>query len=309
MDVKILQQRLAKFAEERHWELVHNPKNLAMALAAEAGALLELFKWLTEEQSRKIAAADTKEVAADVIAAIMLHALRFADKAGIDLDEAVARKLTKLEEKYPARDTTPVMQEPAPVVSEPASVVPEPASVVSEPASVVSEPASVVPEPEPQPEPAPVVRAPAPRPEPAVRRASAPVSAKSAAPRAARPTARASPPSPRPVPAPPPVTEKPTEPEPLDRYGNLDPEAARELLQSLSHRIKRAPSADPLLRELQEELDTLKRTLYSAESKRVWIADSLKTIRRMLEEAADLSVGDHIRAKEHIAQIERVLEA
>jgi dCTP diphosphatase len=293
MDVKILQQRLAKFAEERHWEPVHNPKNLAMALAAEAGALLELFKWLTEEQSRRIAATDTKEVAADVIAAIMLHALRFADKAGIDLDEAVARKLTKLEEKYPVRDTAPVVAEPAPVVAEPASVV--------------SEPASVVPEPEPQPEPAPVVRAPAPRPEPAVRRTSAPVSAKSAAPRAARPTTRASPP-PRPVPASPPVIEKPTEPEPPDRYANLDPEAARELLQSLSHRIKRAPSADPLLRELQEELDTLKRTLYSAESKRVWIADSLKTIRRMLEEAADLSVGDHIRAKEHIAQIERVLE-
>ncbi len=31
-----------------------SPKNLAMALGAEAGELLELFQWLTEEESNPI---------------------------------------------------------------------------------------------------------------------------------------------------------------------------------------------------------------------------------------------------------------
>ena len=46
-----LAAELQAFADERDWNRFHSPKNLAMALAAEAGELLEEFQWLTEAQS------------------------------------------------------------------------------------------------------------------------------------------------------------------------------------------------------------------------------------------------------------------
>ena len=47
-------QRFRAFVAEREWEQFHSPKNLAMALAGEAGELLELFQWLTQEESRNL---------------------------------------------------------------------------------------------------------------------------------------------------------------------------------------------------------------------------------------------------------------
>ena len=52
-----LRARIAAFVAERDWEQFHNPKNLAMALSAEAGELLEHFQWLTPAQARLASAA------------------------------------------------------------------------------------------------------------------------------------------------------------------------------------------------------------------------------------------------------------
>ncbi|RYF71162.1 MAG: hypothetical protein EOO29_30520, partial [Comamonadaceae bacterium] len=54
MDVQALQQRLREFAAERDWQPFHTPKNLAMALMVESAELLELFQWLTPEQSQSL---------------------------------------------------------------------------------------------------------------------------------------------------------------------------------------------------------------------------------------------------------------
>ncbi len=54
MDMAALQTRLREFAHARDWEQFHTPKNLAMALAAEAGELLEIFQWLTDQQAQAI---------------------------------------------------------------------------------------------------------------------------------------------------------------------------------------------------------------------------------------------------------------
>ncbi len=56
MNIDEIQARLADFAKERDWEQFHSPKNLSMALAGEAGELLEIFQWLTEEQSQRVIA-------------------------------------------------------------------------------------------------------------------------------------------------------------------------------------------------------------------------------------------------------------
>lgn len=38
-------EKLVQFRNERDWEQLHNPKDLAVALSIEAGELLELFLW------------------------------------------------------------------------------------------------------------------------------------------------------------------------------------------------------------------------------------------------------------------------
>ncbi len=46
-----LREELRAFAAARDWDQFHSPKNLAMALSAEAGELLEIFQWLTERRA------------------------------------------------------------------------------------------------------------------------------------------------------------------------------------------------------------------------------------------------------------------
>jgi dCTP diphosphatase len=96
-----LRRRLAEFAAEREWDRFHSPKNLAMALAAEAGELLEHFQWLTEEQSAALAP-DQHDAVALELADIQLYLVRLADRLGIDLVEAAHRKIGINAGKYPA---------------------------------------------------------------------------------------------------------------------------------------------------------------------------------------------------------------
>ena len=56
MDLLALQNTLRQFAAERDWQPFHTPKNLAMALVVEAAELVELFQWLTPEQTHDHAA-------------------------------------------------------------------------------------------------------------------------------------------------------------------------------------------------------------------------------------------------------------
>lgn len=96
-----LRQRLADFAAARDWDPFHSPKNLAMALAAEAGELLEHFQWLSEAQSTALGDAQRDEVALE-LADILLYLVRLSDKLGVDLVAAAHRKIGLNELKYPA---------------------------------------------------------------------------------------------------------------------------------------------------------------------------------------------------------------
>lgn len=100
MDIGALQQRLAEFAAERDWEQFHSPKNLAMALAAEAGELVELFQWLTETESANLDAKKKQEVAYE-LADVLIYLLRLADRLDIDLDMVVPEKIRINADRYP----------------------------------------------------------------------------------------------------------------------------------------------------------------------------------------------------------------
>jgi NTP pyrophosphatase (non-canonical NTP hydrolase) len=101
-DIAALQEKILAFAAEREWQQFHDPKNLAMAVAVEAGELMDHFRWVRSDDAHR-ALDDTKtragveEEAADV----MILLLEFAAVAKIDLKAAVERKLAKNAERYP----------------------------------------------------------------------------------------------------------------------------------------------------------------------------------------------------------------
>ena len=100
MDIDELRTKLRDFSAARDWDPFHSPKNLAMALSAEAGELLEIFQWLTEEESARLDDA-ARAAASDEIADVLVYLVRIADKLGIDPLAAAERKLAENERKYP----------------------------------------------------------------------------------------------------------------------------------------------------------------------------------------------------------------
>ncbi len=87
-----LKQRLREFTEERDWRKYHSPKNLSMALIAEAAELVEHFQWLTEEQSASLPPEKLAEVELE-LADIQIYLVELADKLQVDLKDAVDKKL------------------------------------------------------------------------------------------------------------------------------------------------------------------------------------------------------------------------
>jgi NTP pyrophosphatase (non-canonical NTP hydrolase) len=100
-DLEELRARVREFVEERDWNRFHSPKNLAMALSVEASELVELFQWLTEEES---AAPDPerRRRVAEELADVLWFLVRLSDRLDIDLLEAAELKLAANAAKYPA---------------------------------------------------------------------------------------------------------------------------------------------------------------------------------------------------------------
>lgn len=97
-----LAAELQAFAQARDWEQYHTPKNLAMALAGEAGELLACFQWLTPAESGQAMhdpgkAAEIESELADVLS----YLIRLADVLGVDLAAAVRSKIQVNEIRFP----------------------------------------------------------------------------------------------------------------------------------------------------------------------------------------------------------------
>ncbi len=100
--VQDLKTVVEDFVEERDWAQFHSPKNLSMALAVEASELMDLFKWKTVEEAQEEMKDKLLEDAADELADIMIYAIAFANRNGIDIAKAVTSKTEKNKAKYPA---------------------------------------------------------------------------------------------------------------------------------------------------------------------------------------------------------------
>ena len=100
MDIFKIQNQLQKFASERDWEQFHSPKNLSMALNVEASELVEIFQWLTLEESNFPDQKQLDSIRSEV-ADIAMYLIRFCDVLKINLEEAIEEKFIENGNKYP----------------------------------------------------------------------------------------------------------------------------------------------------------------------------------------------------------------
>jgi NTP pyrophosphatase (non-canonical NTP hydrolase) len=98
-----LTQRLIAFRDARDWRQFHTLKNLLLSLSLEAAELLELAQWKTDAQLEAAFAADPKlkERLEEECADVLLYLLLVAERTGIDLAQAGAKKIARNEAKYP----------------------------------------------------------------------------------------------------------------------------------------------------------------------------------------------------------------
>lgn len=101
MDLRDLQAALAEFAAERDWDQFHTPKNLAMAVAGEAGELVAEFQWLTPEQSAELDDQARQRVSAEM-ADVLIYLARLAQVLDIDLLAAAEGKIESNRRRYDA---------------------------------------------------------------------------------------------------------------------------------------------------------------------------------------------------------------
>jgi len=87
-----LKTRVLAFAREREWEQFHSPKNLSMALAAEAGELMEHFLWADAAASRAHCQEPERRRKIEE---------EIANVTGVDLAAAIETKLAANAQKYP----------------------------------------------------------------------------------------------------------------------------------------------------------------------------------------------------------------
>jgi len=99
--IELLRDRLREFAKERDWDQFHTPKNLSMALIAEAAELVEHFQWVDGRFSHLLDDKVRPSVEEE-IADIFIYLVRIADKLDIDLYSAAERKIVINATKYPA---------------------------------------------------------------------------------------------------------------------------------------------------------------------------------------------------------------
>jgi NTP pyrophosphatase (non-canonical NTP hydrolase) len=99
--LETLRDRLRSFAAERDWDQFHTPKNLSMALIAEAAELVEHFQWVEGSRSHLLDE-KVRPAVEEEIADIFIYLVRIADKLGIDLYGAAERKIVINARKYPA---------------------------------------------------------------------------------------------------------------------------------------------------------------------------------------------------------------
>ncbi|MGX5220884.1 MULTISPECIES: nucleotide pyrophosphohydrolase [Pseudomonas] len=101
MNITELTRRLHAIRDHNDWRQFHSPKNLAMAASVEMAELVEIFQWLSEQQSRELPS-DVLEHAGQEVGDIILYLVLLCSELGLDMDQVVRAKLADSERRFSA---------------------------------------------------------------------------------------------------------------------------------------------------------------------------------------------------------------
>ena len=105
--IEHLRKQVLRFRDERNWKQFHDPKNLSIGLSIEAGELLELFLWKSEtEVEAFLSSATGKERLGEELSDVFIFILYLTEACGIDISDALKRKIALNAKKYPPSKST-----------------------------------------------------------------------------------------------------------------------------------------------------------------------------------------------------------
>ncbi|MNL37698.1 hypothetical protein D3C87_1598580 [compost metagenome] len=99
MNLTELTERLHRIRDTNEWRGFHSPKNLAMAASVEMAELVEIFQWLSEDQSRQLSA-EQLEHAGQEVGDVVLYLLLLCSELGLDMEQVVRNKLADNERRF-----------------------------------------------------------------------------------------------------------------------------------------------------------------------------------------------------------------
>ncbi|MFT3991254.1 MAG: nucleotide pyrophosphohydrolase [Luteolibacter sp.] len=98
--ISALTAKIQRFVDAREWRKYHNPKDLSVAIAAEAGELMQHFVWQQDDQIEARCSARKPEIASE-IADVAILLFELADNLGLSLGEVMEAKIANNEQRYP----------------------------------------------------------------------------------------------------------------------------------------------------------------------------------------------------------------
>src|SRR3990167_5598571 len=98
--IEALSQRIIEFGKARDWEQFHNPKDVALSLVLEAGEVMEHFQSKSKEEVEEYVV-EHKEEIGEELADVLYWVLLMSHDLGIDIEDALEKKIKKNEQKYP----------------------------------------------------------------------------------------------------------------------------------------------------------------------------------------------------------------
>lgn len=99
----LLVAELRAFVAERDWSKFHDPKNLSMLVASEAGELAAVLRWVdNREADDAVRAEPVRTKLTGEIADVAIGLLLLCDRLGVDLVDVARAKLETNRANYPS---------------------------------------------------------------------------------------------------------------------------------------------------------------------------------------------------------------
>ena len=92
--------RIIQFRNDRDWGQFHTVKDLSLGLGIEVAELQEFFLWKNKQELTETINSKSESIG-DELADIFIFLTYLSNDLGIDLNEAINRKIDKNNTKYP----------------------------------------------------------------------------------------------------------------------------------------------------------------------------------------------------------------